>query len=94
MKFSIKDFASKCDQIRSFLWIWSHLLKKSLMENFIFFVQWKAQRTVSCNFFYMHKLVADQANEIWCSPISCFLVYNLIWNLTNQNQVSVMIYIL
>ena len=26
----------KCDQIRSFLRIWSHLLKKSLMENFIF----------------------------------------------------------
>ena len=26
MKFSIKDF----------LWIWSHFLKKSLMENFIF----------------------------------------------------------
>ena len=31
MKFSIK-----CDQISSFLWIWSYLLKKSLMENFIF----------------------------------------------------------
>ena len=37
MKFSIKDFFSKCDQIRSFLWIWSHLLKKSLMKNFIFY---------------------------------------------------------
>ena len=37
MKFSIRDFFSKCDQIRSFLWIWSHLLKKSLMENFFFF---------------------------------------------------------
>ena len=36
MKFSIKDFLSKCDQIRSFLWIWSHLLKKSLMENITF----------------------------------------------------------
>ena len=35
MKFSIKDFFSKCDQVRSFLWIWSDLLKKSLMENFI-----------------------------------------------------------
>ena len=35
MKFSIKDFFSKCDQ-SSFLWIWSHLMKKSLMENFIF----------------------------------------------------------
>ena len=36
MKFSIKDSFSKCDQIRRKLRIWSHLLKKSLMENFIF----------------------------------------------------------
>ena len=36
MKFSIKDFFSKYDQIRIFLQIWSRLLKKSLMENFIF----------------------------------------------------------
>ena len=36
MKFSIKDFFSKCDQIRRKLRIWSHLLKKSSMENFIF----------------------------------------------------------
>ena len=36
MKFSIKDFFSKCDQIRRKLRIWSHLLKKSLMQNFIF----------------------------------------------------------
>ena len=36
MKFSIKDFFSKCDQIHSFLRIWSHSLKKFLMENFIF----------------------------------------------------------
>ena len=34
MKFSIKDLFSKYDQIHSFLWIWSHELKKSLMENF------------------------------------------------------------
>ena len=36
MKFSIKDFFSKCDQTRSILRIWSYLRKKSLMENFIF----------------------------------------------------------
>ena len=36
MKFSIKDFFNKCDQVRSFLRIWSHLLKKTLMENFIY----------------------------------------------------------
>ena len=36
MKFSFKDFFSKCDQICRFLRIWSHLLKKSLIKNFIF----------------------------------------------------------
>ena len=36
MKFFIKDFFSKCDQICRELRIWSHLLKKSSMENFIF----------------------------------------------------------
>ena len=35
-KFSIKDFYGKCDQIRWKLRIWFHLLKKPLMENFIF----------------------------------------------------------
>ena len=37
MKFSTKDFFSKGDQIgRKLLRIWSHLLQKSLMDNFIF----------------------------------------------------------
>ena len=36
MKFFVKDFFSKCNQIRRKLRIWSHLLKESLMENFIF----------------------------------------------------------
>ena len=36
MKFSIKDFFSKCDQIRRKLRIWSHLLKKSLMKTSFF----------------------------------------------------------
>ena len=34
MKFSIKDFFSKCDQIFSFLRVWSHLLKKYLIEKY------------------------------------------------------------
>ena len=37
MKFSIKGLFSKCDQIRWKLRIWSHLLKKSLTKNFIFY---------------------------------------------------------
>ena len=40
MKFSIKNFFSKSDQIHSFLRTWSHLLKKSLMKNFIFCAVW------------------------------------------------------
>ena len=44
MKISIKEFFSKCDQIRSFLRIWSHLLRKSLWKTW-FFVQWSVWDT-------------------------------------------------
>ena len=37
MKFSIKHFFSKCEQICTKLQIQSHLLKKALMKNFIFY---------------------------------------------------------
>ena len=47
-KFSIKNFFSKCDQIYSFLRIWPHLLKKSLMKNFIFCFM----LLVSCGFYH------------------------------------------
>ena len=56
MKFSINDFSSKCDQIRNFLRIWSHLLKKFVMENFILYavligqlnpIQWAAWQKVA-----------------------------------------------
>ena len=42
MKFSVMNFFGKCDQIRSFLRVWSHLLKKSVMKNFIFCAVWKS----------------------------------------------------
>ena len=38
MKFSIKDFSSKCDHIYRKLRIWSHLLEKSLTEILIFYI--------------------------------------------------------
>ena len=47
MKFFMKDFFSKCDQIHRKLQIWSHLLKKYLMENFIF-LQCKLSNILSC----------------------------------------------
>ena len=51
VKFSIKGFFSKCDQIRSLLRIWSHLLKKSLMENFIFCAMKVSQDPLVVNYF-------------------------------------------
>ena len=47
LKFSIMDFFSKYDQIRKKLRIWSHLLKKSVMENFIFYT---VQYNQFCNY--------------------------------------------
>ena len=36
MKLSVKDFFSKCEQIRNFPRICLHLLEKSIVESFIF----------------------------------------------------------
>ena len=49
IKFSINDFFSKCDQIHKKLQIWSSLLKKSLMENFLFCV---VGLMISCKIFH------------------------------------------
>ena len=49
--FPIKNLFSKCDQICSFLRIWSYLLKKSLIENFFFCAMfWSTQSCYSYNF--------------------------------------------
>ena len=65
MKISIKDFISKCDQICRKLQIWSHLLKKSLMENFIFcavqcynFDSYVQQQLIHiCDKLYLHQQI-------------------------------------
>ena len=49
MKFSIKDFFSKSEQICRKLWIWAHLLKKSLIENFVFCAVAIALASVFCD---------------------------------------------
>ena len=49
IKFPIKDFFSKCEQTRRNLWIWSHLLKKPLTENFIFCAVWSVFSSCSHN---------------------------------------------
>ena len=38
MKFSIKDFFSKCDQIHSFLQIWSHLFTEEIFNGKLHFL--------------------------------------------------------
>ena len=55
IKFSIKDFFNNCDQIRNCLRMWYHLLKKSLMENFIF-VQCQWVRNVSFSEHFVYEL--------------------------------------
>ena len=50
IKFSIKYFFSKRDQIRRKLWIWSHLLKKSLLEIFIFCAVTDAKKYIYTSF--------------------------------------------
>ena len=77
IKFSIKDFFSKCDQIRSFLQIWSHLLKKSLMEIVIFCAVW-GEFILGRSFITIFRrnilgnvgdlqLCAGQTSEVWDS---------------------------
>ena len=54
MKFSIKDIFNKCDQNRRDLRTWSHLLKRSLMENFIFCVVKDAlDKYISCSEYHI-----------------------------------------
>ena len=59
MKFFIKDFFRKCVQIRSFLRIWSYLLKKSWMQNFNFCAVF-----VSCDYCFLFVCLSD-SHGIW-----------------------------
>ena len=62
LKFSIKNFFNKCNQIHSFLRIWCPLLEKSLMENFSFWaVNYAAFRKVN---FFFNKIFYRKLNEI------------------------------
>ena len=45
MKFSVKNLFGKCDQIRSFLRIWSHLLEKNPYWKTSFFVHCKSHNS-------------------------------------------------
>ena len=83
MKFSIKDLFSKCDQIRRKLRIWSHLLKKSLVENVIFCAElFEHIYRIICNVFNTVSLALLQRefNLFFklgkaCSSLSSFTIF-------------------
>ena len=77
MKFSIKDFFSKCDQIRRKLRIWSHLLKKFLMENFVYCAVFKAGN--------WETLLHQQNLSAYCFQIS---IYESLTNLFPMHPFS------
>ena len=93
MKFSIKDFFSKSDQIQTFLRIWSRLLNKSLIENFIFRVMYISGATrpymilnyCCCWVSYLHKY------HIWLKRDREFEVLKLINTFFNIIKIRVII---
>ena len=68
MKVAVEDFFSQCDQRRSFLRIWSHFLKKSLMENFNFRTVQRAQAAVM-------GVNEISYNFCWAKIKDCYLQY-------------------
>ena len=78
MKFSIKDFFSKCDQILRELQIWSHLLKKSLMENFSFCAVNPINILLPNAFFLSLRLLLSYQPFSWLQwhSVSAFFVFN------------------
>ena len=65
-KFSVTNFFSKCDQIRSFQRIWPHLLKKSVTVNFMFYAVCKAAGPV---------LADSLAPLVYCHDVVSFAVF-------------------
>ena len=86
MKFSIMNFSSKCDQIRRKLRIWSHLLKKSLMENFIFCagtVVEKVKLELALTIFSTVLTNSEEGLALLNTKkiLACLFYNKLIWNL-------------
>ena len=67
MKFSIEYFFCKCDQIcrKLRIWFWSHLLKESLMRNFIFYVVKMYLESI----FTLHILITQEHSPIIATKV-------------------------
>ena len=73
MKFSVKDFFGKCDQIRSFIRNWWHLLKKSLKESLCFLqCQRHSFKHLFCKFFKHSRKIClrDFFQKKFCWPVT------------------------
>ena len=73
MKFSIKDFSSKFDQVHKKLRVSSHLLKKSLMKNLIFFAM---TLPVDLSMLFVPKFIDFTK---YSKFIRCHMVPNMLW---------------
>ena len=63
------DFLSKCDQIPRKLWIWSHLLMKSVMGKFIF-VQWCITTELKVTLIWL--IDFSKCNPLWLANEELF----------------------
>ena len=84
MKFFIKDFFSKCDRIRCFLRIWSHLLKKPLMETFtfcaVFQLLWIILKINTVKFSLFYLVIHVYFMKLFgCLPVASFKL-RFLWN--------------
>ena len=90
INFSIEDFFSKCGQFLSKLQIWSHLLKKSVMENFILLdsclesaslhFNWLATHGLFWNYFCIYYLLGRRKiclslSKDWVVCLNCKYSY-------------------
>ena len=85
MKFLIKDFFVKCDQILSFLQIWSHLMKKSLMKNFTFCVQCKI---CDCEYY----ITLKEMKIIFVCLVICLIIDSIANRCTRSKKTSTLVY--
>ena len=78
MKFFIKDFFTKCDQICSLLRVCSHLLKKSIKENFSFCVVVLEGDERGCHYWL---ILCQRSNWFRCFSKCCRILKSIGINL-------------
>ena len=81
MMFFVKNVSSKCEQIRRKLQIWSYLLKKYFMENFIFcavcFRYTCKRKNMMIKLLYEVKDIAASQKSLNSYVIMCEMIHNL-----------------